>query len=112
LNGRCNLVDIVADDAESNVLRVLLDDTTKCGLGSGSHHIGLVQYDQLVPFGEKGAGLCELLYLLADYVYASVVRGVQLMKFSITNRASGEGKVSPQEFVCGMSDHIFAWLRR
>ena len=76
LNGWCNLVYIVANDAETNVLRVLFNDAAKCGLGSGSHHVGLVQYDELKPFGEKGACLRELLYLLADNVNASVVRGV------------------------------------
>ena len=112
MNGWRNLVDIVADDAKTNVLRVLLDDATKCGLGGGSHHIGLVQYDELKPFGKKGARLCELLYLLADNVDASVVRGVQLMNVRVENLVCGEDGVSPREFVCERWDHIFAWLRR
>jgi len=112
LDGWYNLVDIVADDAKPNVLRVLFDDASKCGLGSGSHHIRLVQYDEFEPFGEKGARLCELLYLLTDDVDASVVRGVQLIKFSAQIKSPEEGRVPPREFVCEMWDHIFALLRQ
>ena len=112
MNGWRNLVDIVTDDAKTNVLRVLFDDATKCSLGGGSHHIGLVQYDELKAFGEKGACLCELLYLLANNVNASVVRGVELMKVNAENQGGREGGVSPREFVCEMWGHIFAWLQR
>jgi hypothetical protein len=95
LNGRRNLVDIVADDAKTNVLGVLLDNATKGSLGSGSHHIGFVKYDELIPFGEKGARLCELFYLFADNVNASVVRGVQLIKVSTENQVwRGQGPTS------------------
>lgn len=69
LDGRDDFVDVVADDAEAHVLRVLLDDcedewmelarrgeeggreqgrtAAESGLGGGRHHVGLVEDDEL-----------------------------------------------------------------
>ena len=44
LNGWYYLVDIIADDAEADILCVLLDDTAKCSLCSRGHHVRFVQY--------------------------------------------------------------------
>ena len=44
------LVDVVAYNAETDILCVLLNDTAECSLRSGSHHVRLVQYDEFEPF--------------------------------------------------------------
>ena len=76
LDGRCDLVDIITEDAESDVFGVLLDDfsetrlrsvyepldvdrckvrltSPQCTLRSLCHHIRLVQDDQLEPLSER-----------------------------------------------------------
>ena len=52
LDGRRDLANIVADDAEADVARVLLDDATESGLGSLGHHVGLVEDDELERWEE------------------------------------------------------------
>ena len=66
LDGGDDLVDVVADDAEADVLRILLDDAPERGLRGGGHHVGFVEDDELVAFGEERARLGEVLDLLAD----------------------------------------------
>ena len=72
------LVDVVADDAEADVLRVLLDDAAERGLRGGGHHVGFVEDDELVAFGEECASLGKVLDLLADDFDAAVVGRVEL----------------------------------
>jgi hypothetical protein len=42
LNSGNYLVDIIADDAETDILCVLLDDTAKCSLRGRGHHVCFV----------------------------------------------------------------------
>ena len=78
MNSGCDLVDVVADDAESDVLRVLLYHTSEGRLRRLSHHIRLTKDDELEALGEECPGLCELLYLLADDVDATIIGCVEL----------------------------------
>ena len=62
---------VVADEAESGVLGVLLDDAAEGELRVVGHGVGLVEDDEL-------AGASELLDLVADDVDATGVGGVEL----------------------------------
>lgn len=73
LNRGNDLVDVVADNAEPNVLGVLLDYTAQGRLCCGSHHVRLVQNDEFEALGEQGTRLCEILDLLPYNVNATVV---------------------------------------
>jgi len=46
LNGGYYLVDVVAYNTKTDILRVLLNNTAECSLRCGSHHVRLVQYDE------------------------------------------------------------------
>lgn len=81
LNRRYNLIHIITDNAEPDVLRVLLDDASEGGLGGGGHHVGFVEDDEFEAFGEEGAGFGELFDLFADDVDAAVVGGVELERY-------------------------------
>jgi hypothetical protein len=78
LDGGCDLADVVADDAEADVARVLLDDTPERGLRGLSHRVCLVEHDELEAAREERARLREVLDLQAHDVDTTVVRRVQL----------------------------------
>ena len=92
LDGGDDLVDVVADDAEADVLRVLLDDAAERGLCRRRHHVGLIEDDELVALGEQRAGLGEVLDLLAHDVDPAVVRRVQLQAGGIVSREWVKGR--------------------
>jgi hypothetical protein len=50
LNSGYYLIDVVAYDAETDILCVLLNDTAQCSLRRGSHHVCLIQYDEFETF--------------------------------------------------------------
>ena len=78
LYSRRNLPHIVTYNTKSHILRILLDYSSKGSLSSLSHHIRLVEYDELVRRWEECTHFGELFYTIANYVYASVVWGVEL----------------------------------
>ena len=78
LDSRGDFVHVVANDAEPNVLRILLDDTAKRSLGSLGHHIRFVQDNELEAFREERARFRKLLDLVAYDVDATLIRRVQL----------------------------------
>ena len=85
LDSRDNLVDIVANDTEPDVLCVLLDDTPKCSLSSGSHHISFIEDDEFEALGEQCSRLGKVLDLFAHDVDTTVVGGVQLREVEFTS---------------------------
>jgi hypothetical protein len=78
LNGRRDLVDIIANDAKADVLRVLFDDATECSLGGIRHHVSFVENDEFVALREERSRFCKLLDLLTNDVDASIVGCIQL----------------------------------
>jgi hypothetical protein len=78
LNSRCDLIHIITNDAEPDVLGVLLDDAAKSSLCLLGHHIGFVEDDELVALGEECACFCELFDLFADHVDAAFVGCIEL----------------------------------
>jgi hypothetical protein len=78
LDGGCDLADVVADDAEADVARVLLDDTPERSLCGLCHRVCLIEYDELEAAREERARLREVLDLQAHDVDTTVVGRVQL----------------------------------
>ena len=78
MDSRCDLVDVVANDAEPNVLCVLFNDPTQSGLGRLGHHVGFIEDDELEALRKKRPGFGKLLDLLANDVYTAIVGGVEL----------------------------------
>lgn len=80
MNGRDDLVDVIANNAETNVLRILFNDTTQGCLSLLGHHVGLVQDNELEAFRKQGASLCELLDLFTNNVDTTLIGGIELNK--------------------------------
>jgi hypothetical protein len=78
LDSGCDLADVVADDAEADVARVLLDDAPERSLCGLRHRVRLVEHDKLEAAREERARLCEVLDLQAHDVDPAVVGRVQL----------------------------------
>ena len=78
LDRRDDLVDVVANDTESEVLCVLFDDTPKHSLDSGGHHISFIEDDEFETSREQCSRLGKVLDLLANNVNTSVVGRIQL----------------------------------
>ena len=73
-----NLANVVADDAESHILGVLLNHATQSGLCGCRHHVRLIEDDELVAFSKEGACLSKLLDLSANNVDASIIGCIKL----------------------------------
>ena len=69
-------VDIIADDAEADILCVLLNDAAKSSLRGRGHHVCFVQHYKFETLRKQRPSLCELLNLFADDVDASVIGGI------------------------------------
>ena len=78
LDGRDDFVDIIAYNAESNVLGVLLNDSSQSGLCLRSHHISFIEDNELISIGKQSARLCKILDLLAYDIDPTIVRCVEL----------------------------------
>jgi len=73
-----NLVDVVTNDAESNVLCILLDDTSESCLCLLCHHVCFIENNELVSLRKECSGFGKLLYLFAYNVNTTIVGGVKL----------------------------------
>ena len=111
LNGWNNLVHVVADDAESDILGVLLDHSTQRRLGSCGHHVGFVQNDEFVSLREESACFGKVLDLFSNDVDAAVVRGIELTQCQDVRFSGRKGHI-PQESACGSSPRISSLQQR
>ena len=96
-----DLIDIVADDAEADVLRVLFNDPAECCLGLLGHHVGLVENNELKSFGEKCPCFRELFDLLSHDVNTTIVGSVQLGRGMSNEAKEGDKCIVPREFASG-----------
>ena len=77
MDSRYNFVDIIADDAKSDVLSILFDNATKGSLRCCCHHIGFIQDNEFVALGEQGTCLGEILDALTNDVNTTFVGGIK-----------------------------------
>ena len=78
LKGGNDLGQVVADQAEPDIVCELFNDASESVLGVGGHGVGFIQNDQLEARVEDGSCGGEVEDLATNHSNATVVRGVQL----------------------------------
>eukprot|EP00009_Paramoeba_aestuarina_P005825 CAMPEP_0201518068 /NCGR_PEP_ID=MMETSP0161_2-20130828/9003_1 /ASSEMBLY_ACC=CAM_ASM_000251 /TAXON_ID=180227 /ORGANISM="Neoparamoeba aestuarina, Strain SoJaBio B1-5/56/2" /LENGTH=133 /DNA_ID=CAMNT_0047915727 /DNA_START=353 /DNA_END=754 /DNA_ORIENTATION=- len=84
LHRRDNLIRIIANDAKSDVCRILFDDSSEGSLGIVRHLIGFVEYNQLIwRLGEDNGCRGKVLDLVTHNIDSTLIAGIEFEDVSL-----------------------------